>query len=85
MMNTDNKFSVIPIGTDMQVVEHSYRRAYDYILQRVEDLLGDRHKAELWMCESNPLLGNVSPVSMIAHGRSDRLGSFISECEKISR
>jgi len=78
------QFSVIPIGADFQVVMHSYRRAYDYLVKRVAAILGTESTARTWMITKNPMLGEITPVSMIAHGRSDRLDKFISECEKIN-
>ena len=77
-------FSVIPSGRDFQVVMLSYRRAYDYLTERVATILGDNTKARLWMITENPMLGGVTPVSMIAHGRSERLEKFITECEEIN-
>jgi hypothetical protein len=66
----------------MEVVMHSYRRAYDYLLQRVEKILNDPNKARVWMQIKNPMLGDVTPISMIAHGRSNRLDKFVTACEE---
>lgn len=85
-------FSVIPLGIEWEVVKHSYRRAYDELLKKVEKIFtqGDKPTIEeltlarAWMITENPMLGGVTPVSMIAHGRSERLDKFITECEEIN-
>jgi len=38
---------------------------------------GDLHKIALWMSNKNPLLGNISPESMIKVGRFGKLMQFI--------
>ena len=40
---------------------------------------GDLHKTLLWMRLDNPMLGNVSPNTMIALGRGEKLLKFIEE------
>ncbi len=80
----ESEFSVIPTGTDFQIVMQSARRAYDDITERVATLLGDKTTARVWMITANPMMGGVTPVSMIAHGREHRLSKFITECENIS-
>lgn len=51
----------------------------DYVncLILVKDLLGSLDKATLWMETENPMLGDVSPRTMIELGRTDRLLKFI--------
>lgn len=51
---------------------------YAETLARVTRFFGDEAKARLWMQTPNPMLGNVSPASMIAAGRHQKLRRFIN-------
>ena len=40
---------------------------------------GNSEKTFRWFHTKNPLIGNVRPIEMIEHGRSDRLLKFVKE------
>jgi hypothetical protein len=44
-----------------------------------EHFNGDIRKTALWFKTKNPLLGNVSPLDMIRHGRYERLRRVVLE------
>ena len=46
-------------------------------VKAVQAFFQDSHKTQIWMREPNPLLGGVSPATMIAQGRADKLMQFI--------
>lgn len=55
------------------------KRVYD----NVQRLTGWRdEKVRFWMEQANPLLGMVTPIWMIQHGKGDRLAKFIAEAEQ---
>ena len=43
----------------------------------VDFFKGNEKKAGTWMVTKNPLLGNVSPLTMINNGRQEKLFKFI--------
>lgn len=78
------EFSVMPDETAFRVCQQEHREVYDLFVQRVQALMDWKaSKATLWMAEHNPMLGGVSPVSMIAQGRATRLDRFIQEAEAV--
>ena len=53
------------------------------LFTRVQELMDwDEPKTILWFTTNNPLLGNVSPDTMILTGRIDRLKKFIDGAER---
>lgn len=66
-----------------QIATIQWRGTYDPFLLLEISFLVQRHfkhnkkKSDKWMNESNPLLGNVSPVEMIQAGRAKKLLKFI--------
>lgn len=40
---------------------------------------GDKKKTKLWFSSENPLLGNISPLQMIAVGRSEKLLNWVKQ------
>lgn len=51
---------------------------YQIILAKLTDFFKNELKAARWMQTENPLLGNVTPISMILAGREARLLKFIN-------
>jgi len=47
------------------------------VSQLVNSFFLDDKKTTLWLNTSNPLLGDVTPMSMIFDGRTDKLVKFI--------
>ena len=81
-MTTD--FAVMPDETAFEVVQREHRDLYDDFVKRVQWIMGWMpREATVWMTTKNPMLGGVSPVSMIAHGRGERLCNFITEAEMV--
>jgi Protein of unknown function (DUF2384). len=54
-----------------------YNCQYQASLKAVNAYFNDLEKAALWMNMQNPLLGNVTPISMLKVGRFDKLQKFI--------
>lgn len=76
----------MPDEAAWQVCQQEHREVYDSLTHRVALLMSwPMSKATRWMVEKNPMLGGVSPVHMIAHGRIDRLKRFIQESESLNR
>jgi len=40
---------------------------------------GDQHKVDMWWAKPNPMLGNISPKTMVLIGKLERLYGFIEE------
>ena len=79
-----NDFTVMPDETAFTICQKLYRDEYDACTRRISMIMGwAPSKATTWMTTKNPLLGNVTPVSIIAHGHAQRLDKFITEAEKI--
>jgi hypothetical protein len=86
MMASDKSdFSIIPDDIAFTVCQKEYRDDYDEFVRRVSSLMAWMpRKTTEWMVTHNPMLGGVSPVSMIAHGRGARLDMFITEAEAVA-
>ena len=41
---------------------------------------GNDEKVKAWFETTNPMLGDVSPMSMIMWGRSEKLLAFVKNC-----
>jgi len=77
-------FAVMPDDIAFQVVQREHRDMYDDCVKRVQWIMGWMpREATVWMTTKNPMLGGVSPVSMIAHNRGERLTNFILEAEMV--
>lgn len=50
---------------------------YNAALKAVDMFFNDIQRSKFWLICINPLLGNVSPVSMLKVGRFDKLMNFI--------
>jgi len=85
MMASDKSdFSVIPDDAAFTICQQEHREEYDEFVRRVGSLMAWMpRQATVWMTTHNPMLGGVSPVSMIAHGRAARLDMFITEAEAV--
>ena len=46
---------------------------------------GDIEQTELWFDTRNPMLGGISPIAMLAHGRTINLLNFILAVEEANR
>ena len=78
-------FAVIPDEVAFAVCQRDHRDMYDDCIKRVQWIMGWMPRdATIWMAAKNPMLGGISPVSMIAHGRGQRLSNFIGEAELVS-
>jgi len=79
-----NDFTVMNDETAFTVCQKEHRDDYDEFLRRVQSIMAwTPRQATEWMTTQNPLLGGVSPVNMIAHGRASRLDMFITEAEAV--
>jgi hypothetical protein len=84
MMPSHSDFAVIPDELAFEVCQREHRDMYDECIKRVQWIMGWMpSKATEWMAAKNPMLGGVSPVSMIVHGRGIRLDRFIAESEAV--
>lgn len=54
-----------------------FNSQYVAALKAVNSFFNDYKKSKVWMLAVNPLLGNVSPYSMVRLGRFDKLMTFI--------
>jgi len=83
MFAVPSEFTVMSDETAFRVCQQEHRKVFDLFVQRIATLMDWAPSvATLWMTEINPMLGGVSPVSMIAHGRATRLEKFIREAEE---
>lgn len=55
----------------------SLKDEYDETLELVNTFFNDLEKSDTWMKTSNPLLGNISPLTMIACYRGKKLLKWI--------
>ena len=83
-MVTHPDFAVIPDHRAFEVCQRQHRVLYDNCVKKVQWIMGwEPREATVWMTTKNPMLGNVSPVGMIAHGRGERLMRFVLEAESV--
>ncbi len=52
---------------------------WNYIFTLVNSYFNDKSKTVDWIFTENPLLGNVTPHTMVKMGRFQKLKSFIEE------
>ena len=65
------------------VCQQEHEEDYNAIMLRIAALMRwPKSKATKWMSEPNPFLGEISPCSMIAHGRLARLDKFVQAAEE---
>lgn len=68
--------------SNKQLVTHRFTRTEDLQISQVFYLINtffkNRQKSAEWMLIANPLLGGITPLQMIAVGRTDKLLDFIS-------
>lgn len=63
--------------TKKQLDKALYECQYQASLKAVNFYFDNEDKSILWMEIENPLLGNVSPITMLKMGRFDKLMDFI--------